>query len=84
MEKVVCACFDQKAKVFSNPFFSTNNATAIRDFERAVNDNTSGLYAYSDDYSLYHLGSFDDLMGTFTCPAEPQLLCLAVQLKKEV
>lgn len=84
MEKQLCSVFDSKAKVFSNPFVSTNNATALREFERAVNDRNTDLFNYPTDYSLYNLGVFDDNSGLITSHPEPQLLGLAVQYKTEV
>lgn len=83
MEKFFFSVFDTKAKVFSNPFVSVNNATALRDFERVCNDRNSDIFTFAEDYSLYQLGSFDDGTGLITVNSQPMLLGMAIQFKKE-
>lgn len=82
MEKFLYSVFDVKAKCFSNPFTSVNNATALREFERACNDRNSDLFNHSEDYSLYQLASFDDCLGSLNVNSQPLLLGLATQFVK--
>lgn len=71
MIKKVFSVFDSKAKLFSTPFYSHNEGTARRDFARAVNDPSSDLSKFSEDYSLMELGEFDDENGSFQLHAAP-------------
>jgi len=54
---------DLKAQTFCNPFASLNDATARRDFARAVNDPNSQLCQNPEDFSLALVGTFDDESG---------------------
>jgi hypothetical protein len=63
MQKQIFSVFDSKSKVFSTPFFSHNINTALRDFAHASNDKSTDLYRYSTDYTLFHIGSFDEDSG---------------------
>jgi len=70
MIKKMFSVFDIKAAVFSSPFVSIRNETAIRDFNNACADPDSMLSKNPGDYSLYELGEFDDTTG-FITPANP-------------
>ncbi|AXH73795.1 MAG: nonstructural protein [Microviridae sp.] len=64
MVKVLCSVYDSKARVFSAPFCSPHIDVAIRDFTRAVNDPATDLYKFPADYTLVHIGQFDDLTAS--------------------
>lgn len=82
MQKFIFSVYDMKSKVFSIPFFSVNQATALRDFERACRDVNSDLNAFPNDFSLYELGSFDDNTGLISTHTQPDYLALAAQFKE--
>lgn len=54
----IYSIYDSVAKIFNRPFTSINNDTAIREFKSSLQDNP-----HANDYSLYHLATFDDLPG---------------------
>lgn len=58
--------FDNAAKAFVQPFYTTNDATAIRSFTQAANDQQHAFHLNAHDYTLFHLGSFDQDRGTHT------------------
>jgi len=62
--KEIFSVYDNKAQVFSNPFFSTNKMTALRDFQAAAGDSNSQISQYPDDFVLFNIGNFDELTGT--------------------
>lgn len=66
MKKYICAVFDSKAKVYGNPFYSVNQATAIRAFSAASNDPDSELSRHPSDFTLFGLGWFDDETGVIS------------------
>lgn len=63
----------------------TNDATAIRNFEHAVRQPGSLLASHPNDFTLFRVGSFDDVSGSVQSPVDPVLLVDAAQcLPKEV
>lgn len=63
----------------------TNDATAIRNFEHAVCQPGSLLASHPNDFTLFKVGTYDDVSGYLT-PVDPlKVLCDAAQcLPKEV
>ena len=57
---------DAKAGTFSQPFYSVNHSTAIRSFNASLQDPTNPLSNYPKDFSLYHLGTWQDREATIT------------------
>jgi len=56
--------YDSKAKAFSPPFFQANNALAIRAFTELANDEgRNNVSRFPEDFSLHHIGEFDDSTG---------------------
>lgn len=73
MKIEIVAMYDSAAQMFGRPFFVQSTGIAIRSFsdeiKREANDND--LYKHPEDFTLYHLGSFDDSMGQFELPSSP-------------
>lgn len=59
---------DNAAGAFLQPFFSVNNSTALRALSEAVNDPKHEFHKHASDYSIWHLGSFDDADGSLAPP----------------
>lgn len=67
MIKVVCAIKDDVAGIFIDPVLSSlNEGTMQRDIASVVNTETSFLGKNPEDYSLYSIGTFDDVTGVLT------------------
>lgn len=60
------AVHDSKAELFTKPFFELTKGTAVRAFSDAVNQEGSDFGRHAEDYSLFHVGAFDDSMGVFS------------------
>jgi len=71
---VICSVYDQKARLFSAPFTSSTEDTAVRDFARAVVDTRSMVDKFPADYELHLLGSFNEHSGEIEACAIPKLL----------
>lgn len=71
---IVCSVLDQKAKVFSAPFTSQTDATALRDFARAVQDTRAMADKFPADYELYRIGVFNEDTGIIQGEPFPTLL----------
>jgi hypothetical protein len=80
MIKQVFSIFDAKAKAFSDPIYLPNVAIAERAFKIAANDPTSHICQTPTDYTLFHLGEWDDETGTQT-PISPLSIGLASSYK---
>lgn len=76
--------YDAKTEAFLQPFFSQAKGSAIRAFTDSVNDKTgeSQFASHPEDYTLFHLGSFDDSTATFDLLKTPVSLGLAIEFKK--
>lgn len=66
MIKKIFTVFDSKARVFGNPFFAINEHVACRDFKLAATDPGSSISKTPEDFSLFEIGSFDDLLGVIS------------------
>lgn len=60
------AIYDSKAQAYLQPFFSQTIGTALRSFEQAVNDPNHDFSKYAADYTIFHIGSFDQSEGRYT------------------
>lgn len=69
----VFTVYDVKAESYTKPFFERSTATAVRAFTDAVNEEGSDFQRHAEDYTLFHVGGFDDQKGTFA-PLEPRSL----------
>lgn len=81
MKLEICAIWDDKAKAYMQPFYMQNKALAVRTFANAVNKTDSQLNVNPEDYTLFHVGSFEDSNGTFVILA-PEVLVTGLQVRK--
>lgn len=72
MNLVFLAIYDSKAEAFLPPFTAQTTAVGIRTFAQAVNDENSPFHQHPGDYTLFHLGEFDQVKGHII-PGEAQL-----------
>lgn len=62
----VFSVFDSKAKAYLQPFHAANAAVASRMIADAVQQDDHMFNKHAADFTLFELGDFDDLSGTFT------------------
>lgn len=55
--------YDEKADSYSQPFTAAANGLAIRQLQELVNDKTTTISKYPEDFSLYFIGDFDSDRG---------------------
>lgn len=60
-----------------------NDACAIRNFEHAVRQPDSLLRSHPNDYSLFKVGTYDNVGGYIEPIVPPVMLCDAAQCLKE-
>ncbi len=58
--------YDSKAEAYHAPFFLNTVGLAIRTFEELANDLKTSIGKYPHDYTLFHIGDFNDQSGTLT------------------
>lgn len=74
---------DTKADAFMQPFFAPTKGVAMRQFGAAVNKEGHDLNLYTDDYSLFLIGEFNDSTGSIEPAAAPEIVCAAHDLKEK-
>lgn len=79
MKYFVCAVYDSKSEVFSHVANFKRKEEAIRSFGIACNSVDSDFYKYAEDYSLFHIGMFDEEVGLHIPNSVPVLLIGALQ-----
>ena len=59
---------------FMTPTVDQNDASALRNFEHAVNQSDSLLNSHPNDFSLYKLASFDTVNGIYEVLPVPNIV----------
>ena len=81
MKLQVIAIYDSKAKCYSAPMTFVALGTATRAFEDEVNNPQSPYNKHPEDYTLFHLGEFDDQSAQFSPLETPYSLGVATVFK---
>lgn len=63
MKVNVYSIYDSKVSAFLNPFFSATHGSAIRSLTASMDDVKSPFRRFPADYTLFHIGVFDDTSG---------------------
>jgi len=77
--KLLFSVFDSAAKFYSEPFTALTKGQALRNFVTAVNDKNTYLYQHPADYTLFELGTFDELTGLYVPHETPISLGKAIE-----
>ena len=59
----VFAVYDNAAGAYLQPFFMTTIGLAIRAFEGAATDQNHQFFNHAGDYTLFEIGTFDEVTG---------------------
>lgn len=73
------AVFDVKVGAYSKPVAVPADGAAIRSFQDAVNDKTTEYNKHPADYSLFNIGTYDDISGEVVA-IKPKILAQASSL----
>lgn len=76
----IYAIHDRVGAFFSAPFFLQNVGLARRTLADIVTDMNTQIARHPHDYSLYHLGSFENESGIFAPLSPPVFICTAASL----
>lgn len=76
----IVAIYDNKAKAYLSPVHVQSTGAAMRSFADAVNSPDTDFGKHPSDYSMWHLGSFNDTTGEFTLFENKTILSEALSL----
>lgn len=78
----VYAIRDSKIHAFSQPYYSHTHGSALRAFSDHVNDANTQPNKHPEDYTLWHLGTFNDETGDLN-QDKPTQIGTASEYRKE-
>lgn len=74
VRQYVFSVYDEKARAYNLPFFFPNEEIAKRSFGDLLQRPDSLFAKHPTDFSLYAIGTFDDLSGKIVGYVEPVLV----------
>lgn len=77
---LVFALYDEKAKSYQNVNIQNSIGVAVRGLTVACQNPESFLAKFPADYSLYHIGNFDERTGRVHSFNEPRLIVRCSEL----
>lgn len=80
MIQKIFTVYDSKVEAYMAPFFMVSSGQAIRSFVDTAADASSQLGKHPEDFTLFELGTYDDLSATFTLYSSPKSLGVALEL----
>lgn len=80
MLQKIFSVYDSKAEAYMSPFFMVATGQAIRSFVDTATDAASQLGKHPEDFTLFELGTYDDLTAEFCIYPTPKSLGLALEL----
>lgn len=81
MKLEIFCVYDSKATAYLPPFFLPMMGQATRIFQNCANDDSHAFGANPGDYTLFHLGHFDDNNAKITKLPTPASLGLAQEYR---
>lgn len=67
MQQKIYSVYDKAIGAYMQPFFVRSKGEAIRSFMQACSDPKMPFGTHPGDYTLYELGDYDDVSGSFAC-----------------
>lgn len=78
----VFGIYDSKVEAFLPPFMMKSKGEAIRALSSHVNDPQHNFCKYSEDFTLFELGSWDDSNAKYSLLETPHSLGLLIEFKQ--
>jgi hypothetical protein len=75
----VFSVYDSKVGAYLQPMFFRSKGEAIRAFSSAVADTDHQFHKYASDFTLFELGSWDDLKAKFDLLPTPVSIGVAIE-----
>jgi len=77
----IYSVYDSAAEAYLLPFVLPTKGLAIRGFGEAVNNPQHDFCKYSEQYTLFELGTFNDATAEFKLYASPENMGVGVEFK---
>lgn len=77
----IFAIFDTAAEVYSPPFFQKSIGLALRTFSDTAQDASTTIYQHPQDFTLFHVGQYDDQTAGIEALKTPKPLIKANEAK---
>ncbi len=71
--------FDSATGSYARPFFMVSKGEATRAFVDIINDKQSAIHKHPEDFTLFHLGSFNQETASFDPLPTPSSMGKAIQ-----
>lgn len=82
-ELKIFAIYDSKAHYYRRPFFMKTKGEAVRGFVDVVNDGKSEISLHPEDFTLFHIGDYDEDRGKVTDLGTNVSLGVAIEYLRE-
>jgi len=73
--------YDSKAEAYLQPFYMATKGQAVRAFTDMANDPNHSFYKHPEDYTLFHLGQYEDARASFHLQKTPAPIGKAIEFK---
>lgn len=73
--------YDSKAEAYLQPFYSRSKGESLRSFHEACNDPNHAFFKHAGDFTLFHLGEWNELEGKFVSLSAPVSMGCAIEFK---
>lgn len=68
--------YDSKSETFTQPTFAKTKGEMLRSFSEAVNEESHQFHKHSADFTLFHVGEYDD--SSALCSSLPTPISLGL------
>lgn len=82
MKKLVFAVYDSKAETYKNPFMTLSKGEARRAWGDVANDKNNDIGKHPEDYTLFHIATFDEETGKYENVVAPESMGVAIEYVK--
>lgn len=79
----VFSVYDSAARLFMEPFHAPTIESAIRSFRHTVNHGQNQISRFPEDYTLFHVGTFNQEDGQIVPLTAPANLGVAITFVQE-
>lgn len=79
MKQILVSVYDVKAGAYNAPIAMLSKAAAIRSFTDAISEGKADFAKHPEDYSLVHVGDWDQVSGTLISLKVPERIITALE-----
>ena len=84
MKFEIFTIYDSKAESYSRPMFFETKGVAIRSFMDVLKAGDSQISKYPEDYTLFHLGTWEDQQAKFESNSTPISAGVAIEFLPKI